>query len=306
MLIWIWLKRFDIKTGGVHREHRRVELSGMGCCWKLRSEGMDHICGSVCFLLRDFHTWVVNLIYPKHQGYYDWTWLWWSTWYMWFMICLLHQRLLKVPVDAISLPLCQQQTNTPDGDEPFQFHERYVCLNLYVVPLLLHNAWRFLAEVQVKTATRCWPETSRWYCLRNQPSVQTEPLGNQRVHKNGQWWWGIQTANLYQIFNWNRKISTCWIPYWSLCKIFYEIVKGQKIWKKNQGNPCEDGKKVENNSKSEDLRARHLPTPKPKLLIYEWFMNHLSQWELVQLPSKSNNFLCTKQFPIWSWFTPYD
>ena len=44
---------------------------------------MDHICGSVCFLLRDFHTWV-NLIYPKHQGYYDWTWLWWSTWYMWF------------------------------------------------------------------------------------------------------------------------------------------------------------------------------------------------------------------------------
>ena len=28
MLLWIWLKRFDIKTGGVHREHLRVELSG--------------------------------------------------------------------------------------------------------------------------------------------------------------------------------------------------------------------------------------------------------------------------------------
>lgn len=102
-----WHQKLGVFTGNTV-----VELSGMGCCWKLRSEGMDHICGSVCFLLRDFHTWVVNLIYPKHQGYYDWTWLWWSTWYMWFMICLLHQRLLRVPVDAISLPLCQQQTNT--------------------------------------------------------------------------------------------------------------------------------------------------------------------------------------------------
>ncbi len=167
---------------------------GMGCCWKLRSGGMDHICGSSCFLLRDPHTWVINLIYPKHQGYYDWIWLW--VVYMRFLIFLLHQRLLKVTVDAISLPLCEQQTNTP-GDEQFQFHELNVCLNLYVVPSIPHNSWRFLSEAQVKTATRCWPETSRWYCLRSQPSVQTEPLGNQ-WDKNG----SLRLFPMMGGFNW--------------------------------------------------------------------------------------------------------
>lgn len=158
------------------------------------------------------------------------------------LICLLHQRLLRVPVDAISLPLCQQQTNTPDGDEPFQFHERYVCLNLYVVPLLLHNAWRFLAEVQVKTATRCWPETSRWYCLRNQPSVQTEPLGNQRVHKNGQWWWGDSNGQSLSNLWLKQKNKYLLNPNIDLYVKFLWNCERSEDLKKNQGNPCEDRK----------------------------------------------------------------